>query len=236
LCFDALWSGHVDGRLLRALNNHAGLDAGRVATTYLTNHDHAHVAWQAGARNNAGAREWYRTQPFAIALLTAPGTPLIQNGQEFAEDYWLMEDDQGSGRRVKPRPLHWDYAGDKIGSQARTLYRKLIDIRKTHAGLRSDNVYPNKWADWQQQFDPDGYGLDVNRQVLIFHRWGNAADGRLERFIIVLNFSPQAQTVDIPFSDNGTWQDLLNEQAVTIHDFRLSAQSIESYWGRIYFQ
>ena len=52
--------------------------------------------------------EWYRTQPFAIALLTAPGTPMIQNGQEFAEDYWLMEDDQGSSRRVKPRPLHWD--------------------------------------------------------------------------------------------------------------------------------
>jgi 1,4-alpha-glucan branching enzyme len=109
LCFDYLWNGRVDARLMQALNNHAGLDAGKVATIYLTNHDHAHVAWQAGARDNAGALEWYRTQPFAIALLTAPGTPMIQNGQEFAEDYWLMEDDQGSGRRVKPRPLHWDY-------------------------------------------------------------------------------------------------------------------------------
>jgi hypothetical protein len=39
---------------MQALNNHAGLDAGKVATIYLTNHDHAHVAWQAGARNNAG--------------------------------------------------------------------------------------------------------------------------------------------------------------------------------------
>jgi 1,4-alpha-glucan branching enzyme len=236
LCFDYLWNGRVDGRLLQALNNHAGLDAGKVATIYLTNHDHAHVAWQAGARDNAGALEWYRTQPFAIALLTAPGAPLVQNGQEFAEDYWLMEDDQGSGRRVKPRPLHWDYPGDRIGAKALALYRKLIDIRKTHAGLRSDNIYPDKWEDWQQQFDPNGYGMDVNRQVLIFHRWGNAEDGRLERFIVILNFSPQTQTVDIPFSTNGAWQDVLNNQTVIVNDFRLTDQPIESYWGRIYFQ
>jgi pullulanase len=132
--------------------------------------------------------------------------------------------------------LHWDYPGDRIGSKALALYRKLIDIRKTHAGLRSDNIYPAHWETWQREFDPAGYGMDVNRQVLIFHRWGNAADGRLERFIIVLNFSPQTQTVDVPFSANGTWQDLLNDQTVTVNDFRLADQPIESYWGRIYFQ
>jgi hypothetical protein len=42
--------------------------------------------------------EWYRVQPYAIAQLTSPGCPLIPNGEEFAEDYWVMEDDQGSGR------------------------------------------------------------------------------------------------------------------------------------------
>ncbi len=81
-----------------------------------------------------------------------------------------------------------------------------------------------------------GYGIDVAQQVAIFHRWGNAADGHVERFIVVLNFSAQAQTVDIPFSTNGTWQDLLNDQPVTVNDFRLTDQTIESYWGRIYFQ
>ncbi len=236
LCFDYLWEGRVDAQLLQALNNHAGLEAGKVATVYLTNHDHAHVAWQAGARDNAGSLKWFRTQPFAIALLTAPGTPLIQNGQEFAEEYWLMEDDQGSDRRVKPRPLHWDYPNDKIGSQVLALYQKLIGIRKAHPGLRSDNFYPDSWKSWQTQFNRDGYGIDVDRQVLIFHRWGTAADGRLERFIVVLNFSPQTEFVDIPFSMNGAWQDLLNDQTATVNDFRLSDQAIESYWGRIYFQ
>jgi hypothetical protein len=78
--------------------------------------------------------------------------------------------------------------------------------------------------------------MDVNRQILIFHRWGNAADGRLERFIIVLNFSPQTQTVDVPFSANGTWQDLLNDRTYEVNDFRLTDQAIESYWGRVFFQ
>jgi pullulanase len=132
--------------------------------------------------------------------------------------------------------LHWDYPTDKIGSQILALYHKLISIRQAHPALRSDNFYPDNWATWQAQFNPDGYGMDVNRQVLIFHRWGNAEDGRLERFIIVLNFSPQAQMVDVPFPANGAWQDLLNNQTVTINDFRLAAQPIESYWGRIYFQ
>jgi hypothetical protein len=52
-----------------------------IATTYLSNHDHSHITWQAGARHNEGSKQWYRTQPYAITLLTSPGTPMIQNGQ-----------------------------------------------------------------------------------------------------------------------------------------------------------
>jgi 1,4-alpha-glucan branching enzyme len=138
--FDYLWQGSIDSLIVNALNTHSGLDADKVATTYIGNHDHSHVAWQAGARDNAGALEWYRTQPYAIALLTCPGSPMIQNGQEFAEDYWLMEDDKGSSRRVKPRPLRWDFRSDSIGSKLFDVYQKLIGIRKKHAGLRSNHM------------------------------------------------------------------------------------------------
>ena len=65
---------------------------------------------------------------------------MIHNGQEFAEDYWIMEDDQGSSRRVKPRPLRWDFAGDRIGSQLPSLYARLIAIRQAHAEQRSNNI------------------------------------------------------------------------------------------------
>ena len=106
------------------------------------------TTWQAGARDNAGSLQWYRTQPHVVALLTAPGAMLIQNGQEFGEDHWIMEDDGGSNRRVKPRPLRWDFPGDAIGSRLVALYARLIKIRRAHPALRSDNFYPGGWEAW----------------------------------------------------------------------------------------
>ncbi|EKV01575.1 1,4-alpha-glucan branching enzyme [Leptolyngbya sp. PCC 7375] len=235
--FDYLWHGNIDSRIVNALNTHSGLNADKVATTYIDNHDHSHVAWQAGARNNAGALEWYRTQPYAIALFTCPGSPMIQNGQEFAEDYWLMEDDKGSNRRVKPRPLRWDFLRDSIGSQLfSNTYQKLISIRKAHAGLRSNHIYPDTWETWQTQFNPQGYGVDVNKGVVIYHRWGNADDGALERFIIAINFSGDHQVVNIPFPANGSWEDLLNQQTVTVQNWWLLNQTVNSHWGRIFYK
>jgi pullulanase/glycogen debranching enzyme len=233
-CFDYLWSGRIDSRIMGALNTHIGLPPERVPTTYIGNHDHSHVAWQAGATESAGALRWWRTQPYAIGLFTAPGAVMIQNGQELGEDYWLMENDEGSNRRVKPRPLRWDCVGDKIGRELMRLYSKLIRIRKAHSGLRSPNFYPG-WETWQTQFNAEGYGVDVARQLVIFHRWGSAGNGRLERFIIVLNLSNNSHRVDIPFSENGVWRDLLNDRDDNVVDFRLRDQEITSNWGRVYF-
>jgi pullulanase/glycogen debranching enzyme len=175
--FDYLWNEHIQSRIMEALDNHRGLPSQRVATTYLGNHDHSHVAWQAGGRTNTGGLSWFRTQPAAIALLTAPGTPILQNGQEFAEDYWIMENDEGSNRRVKPRPLRWGFAEDKIGQALRDVYTRLIKIREDHPSLRSDNFYPANWELWQTQFNPEGYGIDVAKGVVIFHRFGSGAGG-----------------------------------------------------------
>jgi glycosidase len=235
-CFDYLWDGGIDARIMGALDSHRGLPEDRVATIYLGNHDHSHVAWQAGARANAGALEWYRTQPYVIALLTAPGVVMIQNGQEFAEDHWIMEDDLGTNRRVKPRPLRWDFPTDPIGSRLVALYSKLIKIRRRHAALTSNNFYPSDWAADQNAFNAEGYGVDVDRGVVIFHRWADAADGALERFIVALNFSAVDRFVDIPFSTNGAWQDLLSGRVETVLGFRLAGYRLESNWGRVWFQ
>jgi 1,4-alpha-glucan branching enzyme len=235
--FDYLWNWGIDSRIIGALNTHVGLDADKVATTYLSNHDHSQVAWQAGARNNQGAMEWYRVQPYAIAQFTSPGCPLLPNGEEFAEDYWVMEDDQGSGRRVTPRRLRWDFQTDKIGTALGSLFSKLIKLRLTHPALRSDNFYPNNWQLWQTQPDPQGYGVDVARGILIYHRWGSAASAQgTEYFMIVLNFSPNNQTVDVPFPMNGQWQELLNGQTATVENYWIRGQVVESNWGKIFFR
>jgi pullulanase len=234
-CFDHLWSGEIRPGYLAALNNTqyvAGPD--KVATNYLSNHDHSAVAWQAGARNNAGSLEWYRTQPHAIALLTSPGTPMIANGQEFAEDYWIPEDDQGSSRRVRPRPLRWKEAADKFGSALLGLYRKLGAIRRAHPSLRSRNFHPPRWEGWQTQRDRDGFGVDTDDRVVVYHRWGDGRAGGLERFIVALNFSQQARAVTLQFPANGRWTDLLNGDVAVVTDFRLDV-TLESNWGRVFF-
>ncbi len=233
--FDCLWSGSLDAGLMNALDSHAGLQDGKVATLYLSNHDHSHVAWQAGAQANLGSMNWFRTQPYAIALFTAPGVPLLQNGQEFAEDHWIPEDDGGTGRRVDTRPLRWEFTDDPIGAATLSLYNKLIQIRDAHAGLRSDNFYPAGWPEWQTQFNSQGYGIDCSKQVVIYHRWGNN-EAALERFMVVLNFSAVDQYVDVPFPANGIWTDLLNGQEENVDDFLLGGWLVSSNWGNVFYR
>jgi pullulanase len=230
-CFDHLWSGEIRPGYLAALNNTqyvTGPD--KVATAYLSNHDHSSVVWQAGARTNEGSRKWYRTQPHAIALLTGAGTPMIANGQEFSEDYWIPEDDQGSGRRVRPRPLRWKAVHDAFGAPMLRLYSQLCRVRHDHPALRSRNFHPPRWEDWQTQFDQDGFGVDTARRLVVYHRW-DAAD----RFIIALNFSDQDHFVTLPFSVDGAWEDLLSGLSVNVTGFRLGV-TLTSNWGRVFMK
>jgi hypothetical protein len=179
---------------------------------------------------------WFRTQPYAILLFTCPGSPLIHSGIEFAEEQRIVEDDQGSSRRVATRATRWEFLDDWIGVKLSAVYKNLISIHNNYAGLRSDNFYPNGWQSWQTQFNPQGYGIDVSRQVIICHRWGTGGNGKLQRFIVALNFSSQDQVVDIPFPANGVWTDLLNAGvSPTVSDFWQRNWRVSSNWGHVFF-
>ena len=78
--------------------------------------------------------------------------------------------------------------------------------------------------------------MDVSKGVVIYHRWGNTDDGILERFIVAINFSSTDQVVNIPFPDNGTWEDLLNNQKVNVQNWWLFNQTVNSYWGRVFYK
>src|SRR5712691_2825561 len=239
-CFDSLWNGAINPSLLDTLNNQRFLsDSTKAATLYLSNHDHSHTAWQAGARDNRGGFEWYRTQPYLIALMTAPGVPMIHSGDEFAEDHWIPEDDGGTGRRVRPRPLRWSLSKDSVGQAVTRLYARLGAIREQYPGLRSTKFYPDHWDNWQTRLNPAGFGLDTDRQVVIYHRWGQSATGTLQRFYVVLNFSGQPQQVRIPFPENGPWTDLLanfdGTWTPTVTAYHLDLL-VGSNWGHVFFK
>jgi pullulanase/glycogen debranching enzyme len=234
-CFGQLWSGTITPSYLAVLNNSQYVNGDKIATMYLSNHDHSTVAWQAGSNSLEGAFKWFRTQPHVIALLTSNSTPLIGSGQEFAEDYWIPEDDHGSGRRVRPRPLRWTEVSDSYGSNLHSLYRTLLKLRQAHPALRSPNFYPPTWADWQTQRDQDGFGVDTTTGVVVYHRWGPADDGVQELFYIALNFSGSDQLVTIQFAENGGWSDVLSGNTVTVNNYRL-AVTLESNWGHVFFK
>jgi pullulanase len=234
LTFGYLWDGRIDQRLLNALNNRRWLSSeGKLPTLYFSNHDHSQVAWQAGARNNRGAiGGWFKTQPFAIALFTSTATPMISNGQEFGEDHFLPENDQGTGRRVIPRPLRWKLADDRIGQALRHLYGTLARLRRGHPALRSAEMYPHQWDEWQTEFDPVGVGVDVMRQVAIYHRWAVLPGGAVQNFVVALNFSDAEQWLSVPFPLDGPWTDLLNQETYDVAGNRRDL-AVSSNWGRI---
>src|ERR1700689_3673568 len=53
---------------------------------------------------------WPKVQPYLIALLTAKGTPLLSEGQEFCENYWIPG--SGYGRVMLYRPVRWNFFND----------------------------------------------------------------------------------------------------------------------------
>ncbi len=224
--FDCARGGSLDGELLRCLN--AGLDfaPSRGPVTYVENHDHSSLVQVAGGRSR-----WFKAQPAAIALLTSPGMVLIRNGQELGEDYFVPS---AGLDRVKPRPLRWARSADDIGTRLIALYRVLIDIRKRHPALRSSSFFP------YPSNHPDGYGAFPEKNVVVYHRFltagAGAAGAGTERFIVVINYSDVDQLIDIPFSTNGTWEDLLNGTVDTVTGNRLVNQRINSNWGKVYFQ
>jgi hypothetical protein len=128
--------------------------------------------------------------------------------------------------------LHWNYVNDATGQQLLSLYKLLIGIRRDHPALRTPNFYPWPYDEQLTAFNPEGYGVDVSRGILIFHRWGPTPSGQLERLIVAINFSPYGQTVNIPFSVDGAWQELLENRTVYVLNNTLPGVGLTSNWGR----
>jgi 1,4-alpha-glucan branching enzyme len=224
--------GRVDTRFLRVLNSGKDFAAGKGPVSYLENHDHMTVTFVAGGRDR-----WYRVQPYLIALFTCPGAVMVNNGQEFGRSEYLPEDDSNlpaDQKRVIPRPLRWAQCDDAVGQLVRPKYALLARIRREHPALRTANFYPDAYDERWAHFSPEGYGVDVDRQVVIYHRWGPASDGPLERFLVVLNFSGDDQYVDVPFPGNGAWQDLLSGGQVQVDGYWLRNFRVSSNWGCLF--
>lgn len=220
----------VDLEVLRVVDAGRDFGPGRGAVAYIENHDHSRIAHRAGGR-----AFWWRTQPYAIALFTGTGTPMIYNGQELGEEYDFPE---SGDERVKARALNWDRRNDTVATGLFALYQKLSAIRRGHPALRTRNIAPTHQDHWKRDLNPDGFGVSRSLNVLVFHRWGPDPDPSVAgeaRYVVAINFAAADRTFTLRFPRTGKWKDLLSDWAFDATEGDARTLTVGSNWGHIFY-
>ncbi|QEG23861.1 alpha-amylase family glycosyl hydrolase [Mariniblastus fucicola] len=123
----------------------------------------------------------------AALALTAPGIPMLMQGQEFVEDLHFDDAD----------PLDWDRAEQFRGITR--LYRDLISLRLNENGISRGLV---------------GQHINVHHvndgdKVVAFHRWCDGGAG--DDVVVLVNFADRSwDHYQIGFPSEGTWRLRLN--------------------------
>jgi hypothetical protein len=80
-----------------------------------------------------------------------------------------QDDSHSAVKRASPRPKRWDLTRAGLGWWAGELVRRLAAMRREHPVLRARNMYPASWPSDRRSPYEDGYGIDADRQVVVFH-------------------------------------------------------------------
>jgi 1,4-alpha-glucan branching enzyme len=123
----------------------------------------------------------------AALVFTAPGIPMIFQGQEFLEDEWFRDQD----------PIDW--SKKETYSGILQLYRDLIRLRRNWydntRGLRGQHVHVHHVND--------------DDKVIAFHRWERG--GPRDDVIVVVNLANRGyDSYTIGFPREGSWRVRLN--------------------------
>jgi maltooligosyltrehalose trehalohydrolase len=166
---------------------------------------------------------WFRVQPYLMGLLTCKGVPLLLQGQEFMDNYWIPEE-ICEGRVQFLRPTRWDYFYDSYGLTTVSLVRLLLALRKSRAEFRTgEHFFYNDPARYQ------------NNGLLLFSRW---ITGSASFSLIALNFTASAQTAPFWFPIAGNYTEQINGNAADVLNGVTTTNpvnlTIPSNYGRIW--
>jgi maltooligosyltrehalose trehalohydrolase len=190
----------------------SGVTIDQTAFQYIENHDHARFICNFGVDQSAGdvvfyqgyPQNWYCLQPYLIGMFTAVGIPMLWEGGEFCQLYYVDE----QGDQIKKnvfRPVDWTKfyttvdpaVGVAYGMELLTLVRKLVKIRQAGAQFRASNQF--------HFFYGDPYY--TNQGILLFRRWTPQSDS-----MVALNFTSQDVYLNIQFTNSGTYRELIDGQ------------------------
>ncbi|HXJ35581.1 MAG TPA: alpha-amylase family glycosyl hydrolase [Candidatus Eisenbacteria bacterium] len=201
----------------------------KAALQYLENHDHERFVCNFGLTNPDDAgntlflegdrTRWYMLQPYLIALAMSKGVPMLWQGEELGENYFLP--DFGAGRVSLLRPLRWDYFYDEPGRHLVTLVRALLRIRRQRAHVRDGDYF--FFSDW------DRY---LARGLLVFARFKGA-----RYTLVATNTSGDDVRVPFWFPVGGTYVEELHGGALDLHGvgaWQETTLAVPSHYGRIW--
>jgi maltooligosyltrehalose trehalohydrolase len=206
-----------------------GDDIPKAALQYIENHDHERFLCNFGTRNPDEAgnplfaegdrSRWYLLQPYLICLLMSKGVPMLWQGEEFAENYFLP--DSGMGRVSLLRPLRWDFFYDESGKPIVGLVRKLLRIRNQRDHIRRGSYFFfNDWDRYQQH------------GVLLFARYDGA-----RYTLVAVNVGDEAQRLPFWFPIAGDYIEELHGGGLDLKNVPALQQvwlDIPSHYGRIW--
>ncbi len=208
---------------------HNGDALPKTALQYIENHDHERFVCNFGLINPDDAgnplflegdrSRWFMLQPYLIAVVMSKGIPMLWQGQEFVENYYLP--DFGSGRVALLRALRWDLFYDEPGHRIITLVRKLLGIRRSRAHIRrGDHYFFNEWDRYQ------------SKGVLMFARYVGAS-----YTLVALNIGDVAQTVPFWFPIAGDYVEELHGGELDLHGIVALQEvslTVPPHYGRIW--
>ncbi len=126
----------------------------------------------------------------AALVLTAPGIPMLFQGQELLEDRWFQDKD----------PIDWSRAEDEHGILG--MYRDLIALRRNLSGVTRGLCGQNLHI----------FHFDDGAKLIAFHRWDT--QGPADSVVVVVNMTNQNRDgYLIGFPRAGLWKTRFNSDS-----------------------
>lgn len=205
---------------------HNGVRLAKSALQYIENHDHSRFVCNFGIQGrdnnellNEGDRsQWFKVQPYLIALLTAKGVPLLWQGEEFGDNQFLPGD--GMGRVAMLRPVRWDYFYDPAGQSMARLTRTLLRLRRSQEQFRcGEHYFHNHYDDYHRH------------GALLFSRSLNDAWS-----LVALNFTGQEIRVPFIFPKGGRYREELHgiDHLESVQAGAQTWLTLPAHYGRVW--
>ena len=201
---------------------------------FLETHDHSQLIVFAGTVSDPGPLPegnrdlYYKLQPYAIALYTSQGIPMLWQGQEFADNYNLP--DNGMARVHLRRDTHWEFFYEQNGQPLVRVYRRLGQLRRSSRALRGTQSF--------YYFEQSHQG----NQVIAYRRFAPANGAEPEDWaMVLLNFGNDGAQITLPFPKAGKWQEMLDADqrslVVTVaNDNDPQTIVVPSHYGMIFIR